>query len=67
LNQNRDIERLSVGVAEFVMMKTLFVTNEGGVVFCRKEKEEEEEEEMGEGGRLTYYNLNISDEFTDKY
>jgi hypothetical protein len=37
----------------------------GGVVFCRKEKEEEEE--MGEGGQLTCYNLNISDEFTNKY
>jgi len=66
LNQNRDTKRLSVGVAEFMMMRTLFVTKwSGGVVFYRKEKKEEEE--MGEGRRLTCYNLNISDEFTDKY
>jgi hypothetical protein len=50
LNQNRNANRLSVGVVGFMMMRVLFVIKKGGgfTIICR---EKEEDEEMKEGER----------------
>jgi len=61
-----DTDKLSVGVAGFVMMEAWFVKEKKrgvkGVVFW---KEKKEEEEMGEGGYVSCYNLNITNWFSD--
>lgn len=58
-NQDKDIDRLSVRVTEFVMMRTRFVTKQKEeCFFLQKEKE-------GRGGRDAGYNFNITDGFHD--
>jgi len=54
MNQNNDDDRLSVGVARFVVMRGWFVIKwRGGQLFFAKKMEEEEEETRG-GGQLFF-------------
>jgi hypothetical protein len=65
LNENRNIDRLNIRVAGFVMIGARFVIKirGEGVVFCIKKKRWGRERKRG---RVNSYNFNIIDEFTDE-
>jgi len=69
LNQNKEVDRLSVGVAGFMVIGVWFVIKwRGGLqLFADKNRGRRNNEGEGEGDCSLDYKFNITDRFTNRY